>query len=186
MLLKEKGFHLTLAAHQHLLQHYLDGQQTEVFRLDLAGEFIGADEKKVFNEWLNSPLLRSAEKKAGHPLLIHHGFVHGSTKNKLFQESHLFCFPTHYPAESFGLVVLEAMAWGLPIITTKWHALPEILGAEHPYFLEKEDPTHLAKLILLASRQKADPTPRQRFLELYTVKQYVMNLERFLFRAFPV
>jgi len=41
------------------------------------------------------------------------GFVTGAEKSRLFREADVFCFPTYYPAESFGLVVLEAMAHGL-------------------------------------------------------------------------
>ena len=44
------------------------------------------------------------------------GFVAGEEKRRLFRESDCFCFPTYYPAESFGIVVIEAMAFELPVV----------------------------------------------------------------------
>lgn len=45
------------------------------------------------------------------------GPVTGSEKNNLFKECDLFILPTH--SENFGIVVLEALSFGMPVITTK-------------------------------------------------------------------
>jgi len=50
------------------------------------------------------------------------GYVSEKEKIKLFKEAHIFVFPT-YHGEGFPTVVLEAMAAGLPIVTTKNAAL---------------------------------------------------------------
>jgi glycosyltransferase involved in cell wall biosynthesis len=47
--------------------------------------------------------------------------------------------------EPFGIVLLEAMALGLPIITTRVHGPLEILNPEAAYFVEPGDSTGLAK-----------------------------------------
>jgi len=44
------------------------------------------------------------------------GWVSGSEKHKLFQTASIFCLPSY--AEGFPMAVLDAMAYGLPIITT--------------------------------------------------------------------
>ena len=52
------------------------------------------------------------------------GPVQGETKEKLYREADLFILPTY--SENFGVVVAEALAYGVPVITTKgapWEGL---------------------------------------------------------------
>lgn len=44
----------------------------------------------------------------------------------LYRSSSLFIFPSIY--EGFGLPILEAMACGVPVITSNRHAMPEVAG----------------------------------------------------------
>jgi len=43
------------------------------------------------------------------------------------RQAHLFCFPT-FASEGFPKVVLEALASGLPVVTTRVSALPVVIG----------------------------------------------------------
>ena len=40
---------------------------------------------------------------------------YNNEKNQIFMESDIFVFPTYYANETFGLVNIEAMQFGLPI-----------------------------------------------------------------------
>ncbi len=53
-------------------------------------------------------------------------YVSHNHKIQLLQEATAFVFPSLY--EGFGLPVLEAMALGTPVITTKTSAIPEVTG----------------------------------------------------------
>jgi glycosyltransferase involved in cell wall biosynthesis len=54
------------------------------------------------------------------------GFVEEPELFDLYREAHLFVFPSLY--EGFGLPPLEAMACGVPVITSNTTSLPEVVG----------------------------------------------------------
>jgi len=58
--------------------------------------------------------------------VVWHGRQTGDAKAQLFADADIFCFPSFYARETFGLVVAEAMSYGLPVITTDWKGLPEV------------------------------------------------------------
>jgi len=159
MLTRAKGFHDTLAAHQELLRSWLAGEEAHPWRLDVAGSFVDEDGKEAWAAAKSDPVLREAEERAGEALLEHHGFVDGEAKAALFQQADVFCFPTRYESESFGLVVLEAMAWGVPVVATNWHALPEIFGNEYPLLLSQDSNSGSQKILsqLIANALNKDP-----------------------------
>jgi glycosyltransferase involved in cell wall biosynthesis len=58
--------------------------------------------------------------------IIFKGYVSEDKLIKLYQKAKMFIYPSLY--EGFGLPVLEAMACGCPVITSKTSCLPEIAG----------------------------------------------------------
>lgn len=54
-----------------------------------------------------------------------HGFVDDQTLDLFYKESDLFVVPSVY--ESFGLIYVEAMMYGLPSITTDGGGIPEVI-----------------------------------------------------------
>jgi predicted CXXCH cytochrome family protein len=68
------------------------------------------------------------------------GFVSAGEKVWLFKNAQLYVFPSL--SEGFGIPVLEAMAYGLPVVASSLTAIPEVCGDAAVYF----DPTDKADI----------------------------------------
>ena len=107
--------------------------------LVITGSFYEVAERAEFDAQMASPDIHGAIEYAG--------FVTGAQKTELLRTSDCLCFPTYYHAEGFPLVILEAMAAGMNIVTTRWRAIPEQLPPEHPGFVPPRDPAAIARAL---------------------------------------
>lgn len=73
----------------------------------------------------------------------------------LFARVDVAVFPSRV-AESFGLVVAEAMAAGIPFVVSDSGALPEVAGPDHPWIARSGDAADLARAVGAALRAPAD------------------------------
>ena len=63
------------------------------------------------------------------------GALHGDRYLRLFDEAHAFCFPTFFESETFGLVVLEAMRAGVPVVAARWRGVADLVRDGETGFL---------------------------------------------------
>jgi glycosyltransferase involved in cell wall biosynthesis len=110
------------------------------------------------------------------------GLLTGKDKYEAFDRANCFCFPTFYESESFGVVLLEAMAFGLPIVTTNWRSIPTIIDdGKTGYLIEIHRPDLLAKKLAFLGknrslRKQIGAAARKRFLERYTLEVYLERM----------
>jgi glycosyltransferase involved in cell wall biosynthesis len=114
--------------------------------------------------------------------LIHYaGFVSGDGKNKLLASSDIFCFPTYFAGESAPVVLTEAFAFGLPVVTTNWRNIPDFFPQDYPGIVDIKRPDLVAAAILKVLELDPVLQLRQTFLARFTAEQHIRRLsEAFL------
>jgi len=61
-----------------------------------------------------------------HPYVVHTGYVDHRALPSLYKSARVFVLPSF--CESFGIPLLEAMASGVPVVTSNCSAMPEVVG----------------------------------------------------------
>lgn len=75
-----------------------------------------------------APLIQQCREKGLMDSILFTGFIDRNEIQAHLQEADVFVLPSH--SEGFPMVVLEAMACGLPVISTRVGAIPEMLNNE--------------------------------------------------------
>jgi glycosyltransferase involved in cell wall biosynthesis len=137
-------------------------------RLTVAGNFVTDDEQLEFDQLKTQPDLAAT--------LEHAGFVSGERKAQLLRAADLFLFPTQYLGENQPVNLIEAMAFGLPIVTTRWRSLPEMLPPNHPGLVAGQDPEEIAEAILALLATKSGELAREHFTANFTLERHLAIL----------
>lgn len=108
---------------------------------------------------------------------------YGTQKYSEYRAADIFAFPTFYPNEAFPLVNLEAMQFGLPVISTNEGGISDaIMDNETGFVIEPRNLDQLIdKLSVLISNQELRHKMGQRgqevFFEQYTLDRFERNLK---------
>jgi glycosyltransferase involved in cell wall biosynthesis len=108
------------------------------------------------------------------------GVLTGDEKFDVFRRTDVFCHPTFY--DTFPVVLLEAMACGLPVVSTRWSGIPEIVDDGQTGFLvEPHDPTAVADRVAelaqdVELRREMGAAGRAKFLREFTLPKHVERM----------
>lgn len=143
-------------------------EKGERLPLIMAGDGELAEVKKLFED-------RDLQKDISFP-----GWVRGADKDKCLKESGIFLFPSYY--EGMPMAVLEAMAYGMAIVTTRVGGIPHLLeDGGSGYLCEPGDIEGLSKRLLELSkdgdkRRKMGERARQKAIEEYSMESHIKKL----------
>lgn len=90
------------------------------------------------------------------------GFVPDDELAELYRGAAAFFFPSRY--EGFGLPLLEALACGLPVVTTRLSSIPEVAG-DLAFYCSPDDPSDMARGLAQAIHARGDAALRRRSVE---------------------
>ncbi len=82
-----------------------------------------------------------------HELLVVRGLLSRQELRAAYQVSHVAVFPYRFVRTGLPLVALEAVATGLPVVTTRVHPIRELEGRTGLVFAEPGDPRGIARAI---------------------------------------
>ena len=91
--------------------------------------------------------------------VLFQGFVNDHVLKEFYRHARLFVYPSLY--EGFGLPPLEAMASGVPVVTTLTSSIPEVVG-EAALMVSPYDAVKLAETM---DRILSDPSLRERLVQ---------------------
>lgn len=144
------------------------------YHFHFAGGWQNKKEEKGFFDFIKE---NNLEKN-----ITFHGFVNGKKKKELFEISNILCFPTKYKNEAFPLIILEALSYGLPILTTDEGSIPFIVNEKSGIIISNlnELSEGLIKIKDNFINLKTSNYCRKRFLENFSLEQFEENLNRIL------
>jgi glycosyltransferase involved in cell wall biosynthesis len=139
-------------------------------RLVAAGEWFRPNEELTAQEFVRKHHLDGAVNFVGP--------VHGESKWRLLRSADVFAFPPYSSTEAFGIVLLEAMQAGAPIVATRGGARGEVIDdGINGLLVNEQDPADLAaKILQLADdpglRERMGKANLERFASYYTHEHY--------------
>ncbi len=170
-LIDSKGVTVLLEACSILLQR----------GLDFECNFIGAEGDVDANQFNQKAKTLGIEDNVNYL-----GRKYGSDKKEYFNNADIFAFPTFYPNECFPLVLLEAMSYSLPVVSTfEGGIADEVEDGITGFVVEQKNVTELAnKLELLILnpelRNKMGQAARQKFENEFNLNNFELKLKEIL------
>ena len=111
----------------------------------------------------------------------------GADKWQYFLQNDLLCFPTFYESESMSSVVVEAMMFEMPVVSTQWRGIPEVVDHGQTGWLAPiQDAPAIAEYLSLlikdpALRKQMGQAGRQKFLDRFQLPRFLENMEEALY-----
>ena len=121
-LMESKGYYRLLTACKQLLQ------EGYLLNVEFCGAFVESVAEKgveAIARQRQSQFLDEISRKPLDSAIRYRGTVSGNQKHECFDKANLMVLPTDYPWEGQPLSIIESMARGIPVISTRHAGIPE-------------------------------------------------------------
>ena len=171
---ESKGVDVLVEAAARLVDR---GHDIEVY---LVGGFASAEDERRITSLIEA---RGLADRVRLP-----GVLTGDTKERAYAEADVFVFPSFYESETFGLVLVEAMTHRLPIVTTRWRGIPNVVDDACARLVEPRDVGAVVEALepLIVDpdlRRSMGEAGRARFETHYTQERYRTQMREEMARA---
>ena len=145
-------------------------------------DFVGGETKELNGR----RFAHEIETRGLDGIALYHGRKYGKDKEDFLQMADMLVFPTYYFNECFPLVILEAMMYGLPVISTDEGGIrDEVKDGKNGFVVKPQDAVALADAIqrLLDdkdARQTMGAEGRRMFKEQFTMECFENNIKGIL------
>lgn len=112
------------------------------------------------------------------------GTLSGADKWQAYADADCFFFPSHYEAETFGIVLVEAMAYSLPLVTTRWRGIPRVVESGNCAILcDIKSPNLFADALEelctnAEKRKEMGQAARAHYEARYTRERFICSMEK--------
>ena len=116
-------------------------QQSVAFNIQIAGSWVNLAFKEESLQLIKEYKLENRIEFIG--------LIQGDAKWEAYHRADIFFFPSHYEAEKFPLVLIEAMGCHCSIITTTWRGIPQLVEGSAAAILDDiKSPDQYAQAIM--------------------------------------
>jgi glycosyltransferase involved in cell wall biosynthesis len=165
---REKGLFDTIEG-VRLANEALERRNTPLrLSLHVVGSFMNPADRVEFDD--------VCRKIGAEKWLKFSGFLSGEDKHRAFLDADVFCFPSYHHAENLSLVLLEAMSFGLPIVTTRWRSLPEIFRPGSSGLVEPRNPAQVSDALIQSLPVDSARDMRDWFLQHFTLDRHLASM----------
>lgn len=147
----------------------------ERFELDIVGEWVSEKEERNCLSVVSEGMLDEKVNFLGR--------LTGEDKWEAFQRADVFVFPTFYESENMPLVIIEALGCGLPVISTHWRSIPNLVqDGETGFLVAPRDAERLAEKMRWSLENKGmledmRGKARSAYEQHYSVQAFQSNLK---------
>ncbi len=154
--------------------------QLKCRRIPFELEIVGSFQPRNFQQQVEDALLSLGIRQQTQL----RGQLINDEKYNAFARADVFCFPSYYESECFPCVLVEAMSFSLPVVSTRWRGIPSIIEQGVTGFLtDIRDVGETARWLQMLANQpelrlQLGQAARQKYLSSFTKGLYQREVAR--------
>lgn len=154
---KNRSFHILFLSNLHKSKGFIDVLEacsitvkkgSLPIKCDICGAFVDTISDEPGDTINKQGFLELVSDMNLDGIVDYHGTVRGNKKKEILKRADVFVLPTYYLWEGQPISIIEALAYGLPVITTEYRGIPEqIIDGYNGFFVPPRSPKNISNLI---------------------------------------